>query len=134
MQRTEHDDEHGSDPRHLARRAHDAVPRTRLGHCAPACGYYDNVQVSFSSTPANWGSAQAPRSVPSSGGLSAAVGNEVLVLPFNHRAGVERLLAQHGRGLAALLFEPLSNRAGMVLPQPGFSTSCTRSRARTASC
>ena len=83
-------------------------------------GYYDYVQVSFSSTPANWGSAQAPMSVPSSGGLSPAVGDEVLVLPFNDRAGVERLLAQHGKGLAALLFEPLSNRAGMVLPQPGF--------------
>lgn len=83
-------------------------------------GYYDYVQVSFSSTPANWGSPQAPSSVPSSGGLSRAVGDEVLVLPFNDRAGVERLLAQHGREMAALLFEPLSNRAGMVLPEPGF--------------
>jgi len=44
----------------------------------------------------------------------------VLVLPFNDRGGVERLLAQHGKHIAALLFEPLSNRAGMVLPQPGF--------------
>ena len=83
-------------------------------------GYYDYVQVSFSSTPANWGSAQAPQSVPSSGGLSPTVGDDVLVLPFNDRAGVERLLAQHGSEMAALLFEPLSNRAGMVLPQPGF--------------
>ena len=83
-------------------------------------GYYDYVQVSFSSTPANWGSAQAPQSVPSSGGLSPTVGDDVLVLPFNDRAGVERLLAQHGKDMAALLFEPLSNRAGMVLPQPGF--------------
>lgn len=83
-------------------------------------GYYDYVQMSFSSAPANWGAAEAPRSVPSSAGLSSAVGDEVLVLPFNDRDGVERLLAQHGQGLAALLFEPLSNRAGMVLPQPGF--------------
>ncbi len=83
-------------------------------------GYYDYVQVSFSSTPANWGSAQAPQSVPSSGGLSPSVGDDVLVLPFNDRSGVERLLAQHGKDMAALLFEPLSNRAGMVLPQPGF--------------
>jgi glutamate-1-semialdehyde 2,1-aminomutase len=83
-------------------------------------GYYDYVQMSFASTPANWGPAQAPRSVPSSGGLSSGVSDEVLVLPFNDRAGVERLLEQHGKGLAALLFEPLSNRAGMVLPEPGF--------------
>ncbi|MFN0160701.1 MAG: aspartate aminotransferase family protein [Burkholderiales bacterium] len=83
-------------------------------------GYYDYVQMSFSSTPANWGTAEAPKSVPSSGGLSSGVGDEVVVLPFNDRSGVERLLAQHGRQLAALLYEPLSNRAGMVLPQPGF--------------
>ncbi|MFN0316172.1 MAG: aspartate aminotransferase family protein, partial [Burkholderiales bacterium] len=83
-------------------------------------GYYDYVQVSFASAPANWGPEQAPRSVPSSGGLSPAVGGEVVVLPFNDRAGVERLLAGQGESLAALLFEPLSNRAGMVLPEPGF--------------
>ena len=41
-------------------------------------GYCDYVQMSFSSTPANWGSAHAPRSVPSSAGLSSAVGDEVL--------------------------------------------------------
>ena len=33
-------------------------------------GYYDYVQVSYSSTPANWGPDEAPRSTPSSGGLA----------------------------------------------------------------
>lgn len=83
-------------------------------------GYYDYVQVSFSSTPANWGDAQAPRPVPSSGGLSPSVEQEVLVLPFNDPAGVERLLARHGARIAALLVEPLSNRSGMARPAPGF--------------
>ena len=83
-------------------------------------GYYDYVQMSFSSTPSNWGSAQAPQSVPSSGGLSRTVGEEVLVMPFNDPDGVERLLAKHGHEISALLFEPLSNRAGMALPAPGF--------------
>ncbi|MCC6627573.1 MAG: aspartate aminotransferase family protein [Chloroflexi bacterium] len=83
-------------------------------------GYYDYVQVSFSSTPATWGEPDTPASVPSSGGLAAGLEDDVLVLPFNDQDGVERLLEHHGGSLAALLVEPLSNRAGMPVPQPGF--------------
>jgi len=83
-------------------------------------GYYDYVQWSFTSTDANWGEAGTPRSIPSSGGLSAGVEREVVTLPFNDPDGVERLLQQHGSRVAALLVEPLSNRSGMVLPRPGF--------------
>lgn len=83
-------------------------------------GYYDYVQISASSTPSNWGAAQNPASVPSSAGLSSSVGDEVLVLPLNDPAGVERLLMQNQGRIAALLFEPLSNRGGMALPAPGF--------------
>ena len=83
-------------------------------------GYYDYVQVGVGSTPANWGEAHAPESVPSSGGLSATVSEEVLVLPFNDRVGVEQLLERHGRQIAALLVEPLSNKSGMAQPANGF--------------
>jgi glutamate-1-semialdehyde 2,1-aminomutase len=83
-------------------------------------GYYDYVQMSVLSSPANWGDAHTPRSVPSSGGLTSSVGEDVLTLPFNDPDGVERLLGQHGAGIAALLVEPLSNRSGMALPAPGF--------------
>jgi glutamate-1-semialdehyde 2,1-aminomutase len=83
-------------------------------------GYYDYVQMSVLSSPANWGDAHMPRSVPSSGGLTSSVGQDVLTLPFNDPDGVERLLGQHGPGIAALLVEPLSNRSGMALPAPGF--------------
>lgn len=95
--------------------------RTRIAKFEGAYhGYYDYVQMSFSSTPANWGDAQAPQSIPSSGGLAHSVGEEVLVMPFNDQSGVEQLLAKHGHAISALLFEPLSNRAGMALPAPGF--------------
>ncbi len=83
-------------------------------------GYYDYVQVGFSSQPDNWGEAATPNSTPSSGGLSGSVTEEVLVLPFNDRDGVTALLEKHGPELAAVLVEPLSNRSGMALPQPGF--------------
>lgn len=83
-------------------------------------GYYDYVQVSYSSTAANWGRADEPASVASSGGLAASVEGDVLVLPFNDRAAVERLLSQHGPSIAALILDPLSNRAGFPMPAEGF--------------
>ena len=83
-------------------------------------GYYDYVQVSYSSAPANWGPDDAPASTPSSGGLADSVLDDVLVLPYNDRAAVERLLEQHGSHLAALIVDPLSNRAGFPLPAEGF--------------
>lgn len=84
-------------------------------------GYYDYVQVSFSSTPENWGPADAPASTPSSGGLADSVPeNDVLTLPFNDPEGVEGLLAKHRRSLAAVIVDPLANRAGYPIPAEGF--------------
>jgi glutamate-1-semialdehyde 2,1-aminomutase len=83
-------------------------------------GYYDYAQVSYSSSPANWGDAAEPASVASSGGLADSVEDDVLVLPFNDRAAVERLFERHGAAIAALLMDPLSNRAGFPRPEPGF--------------
>lgn len=83
-------------------------------------GYYDYVQVSYNSGPSNWGSEAEPASVPSSGGLADSVVDDVLVLPFNDRPAVERLLAEHGETIAALLLDPLANRAGFPRPTDGF--------------
>jgi glutamate-1-semialdehyde 2,1-aminomutase len=83
-------------------------------------GYYDYVQVSFSSTPANWGPAEAPASTPSSGGLADTVLGDVLVMPFNDQKAVERLLERHGQSIAALILDPLSNKGGFPLPVEGF--------------
>jgi len=83
-------------------------------------GYYDYVQVSYSSTPANWGPPDAPASVSSSGGLADSVLEDVLVLPFNNTNAVEKLLERHGHSIAALILDPLSNRAGFPLPAEGF--------------
>jgi glutamate-1-semialdehyde 2,1-aminomutase len=83
-------------------------------------GYYDYVQVSFSSTPANWGPSEAPASTPSSGGLADTVLGDVLVMPFNDQKAVERLLERHGQSIAALVLDPLSNKGGFPLPAEGF--------------
>jgi glutamate-1-semialdehyde 2,1-aminomutase len=83
-------------------------------------GYYDYVQMSVLSSAANWGDPHAPRTVPSSGGLTRSAADDVLTLPFNDFDGVERLLDRHGGRVGALLVEPLSNRSAMAGPAPGF--------------
>jgi glutamate-1-semialdehyde 2,1-aminomutase len=83
-------------------------------------GYYDYVQVSYASSPANWGPEDEPATIPSSGGLADSVLGEVVTLPYNNRDAVERLLTRHGRNIAALIVDPLSNRAGFPLPAEGF--------------
>ncbi len=83
-------------------------------------GYYDYAQVSFNSTPNNWGPADSPASVASSGGLADSVTGDVFVVPYNDRAAAERLLDEHGSEIAAFITDPLSNRAGFPIPGEGF--------------
>ena len=83
-------------------------------------GYYDDVQVSFSSRPDDWGPDDSPASVPSSGGIPKHRVLETLVLPWNDRDACERLIGRHRNELAAVLVDPLSNRMGFVPPAEGF--------------
>ena len=83
-------------------------------------GYYEYAQVSYNSGPGNWGPESEPASVASSGGLADSVVDDVLVLPFNDRDAVERLFAESGKSIAALLMDPMSNRAGFPRPADGF--------------
>jgi glutamate-1-semialdehyde 2,1-aminomutase len=83
-------------------------------------GYYDYVQVSVATPPGAWGDDDTPASVASSGGLSPAVMDDVVVLPWNDREATARLLEQHGRAIAALILDPAANRGGIALPEPGF--------------
>ena len=83
-------------------------------------GYYDYAQISNGVAGLNLGDESAPRSVAGSGGLADSVSEDVLVLPFNNRPAVERLLEEHHQSIAALILDPLSNRAGFVRPAEGF--------------
>ena len=83
-------------------------------------GYYDDVQVSYSSRPDDWGPDDAPASVPSSGGVPKHRVLETLVLPWNDPDACERLVTRHASELAAVLVDPLSNRMGFIPPADGF--------------
>ena len=83
-------------------------------------GYYDDVQVSFHSTPPAWGPDDVPASLPSSGGIPKHRVQETLVLPWNDADATERLLVRHKNEVAAVIVDPLANRMGFIPPAPGF--------------
>jgi glutamate-1-semialdehyde 2,1-aminomutase len=85
-------------------------------------GYYDDVQVSFHSTPPNWGPDDAPASLPSSGGIPKHRVQETLVLPWNDADATERLILRHKNELAAVIVDPLANRMGFIAAAPGYLT------------
>ncbi|MCZ6676771.1 MAG: aspartate aminotransferase family protein [Candidatus Poribacteria bacterium] len=68
------------------------------------------------------GPAHRPRSVPSSAGLSPAIAEEVLVLPFNDATACEEIISSNAEDLAAVIVDPLATGAGMTLPVDGFLT------------
>jgi glutamate-1-semialdehyde 2,1-aminomutase len=77
-------------------------------------GSYDYAEVSLSSAPENWGSLAEPASVAYAQGTPPAVLADVVVLPFNHPAMAVRRIEQHARELAAVIVDPVPNRAGLM--------------------
>ena len=76
-------------------------------------GSHDVVEVSSAPPLEKAGPETAPNSVPSAGGMSPNSAGEVVVLPYNDEASVERLIGQHCNELACVIFDP---KAG-ILPQ-----------------
>ncbi|WP_374440363.1 aspartate aminotransferase family protein [Stella sp.] len=82
-------------------------------------GSYDHVEVSLDSKPGNWGEA-APAGTKYARGTPDAVVGDTVILPFNDADAAVRLLEAHGSRLAALLFDPLPSRVGLIPATPGF--------------
>ena len=66
------------------------------------------------------GSGVATLSLPDCAGVPASMTAETLVAPFNDRAAVEQLFAQHDGTIAAIIVEPVPANMGLVPPEPGF--------------
>ena len=58
-----------------------------------------------------------PAAMPDSAGIPHAIGDEVLIAPYNDLATVEALLAAHHQELAAVIVEPYQR---VIPPAPGF--------------
>ena len=96
-----------------AARAHTGRPKIAKFEGAYH-GSYDFVEVSLGSTPANWGSLDAPASTPYSRGTPASVLDEVVVLPFNYPDKAVARIEREARHLAAVVLDPVPNRVGLM--------------------
>ena len=76
------------------------------------------------------GPADRPRSVPSSAGLSPAIVEEVLVLPFNNPEACAEIINENAGDLAAVIVDPLGTGAGTTLPVNGFLTHLSEATKR----
>ncbi|HZQ59960.1 MAG TPA: aspartate aminotransferase family protein, partial [Casimicrobiaceae bacterium] len=75
-------------------------------------GSYDYVEVSLETPPP--AGSEAPPRVAYSRGTPQGVLDDVVVIPFNDPAAASRILLEHARELAAIIFDPLPNRAGLI--------------------
>ncbi|MBI3856653.1 MAG: aspartate aminotransferase family protein [Planctomycetes bacterium] len=93
-------------------------------------GWFDSVFYSTAPKLEDAGPREAPRAVPVSKGQSPGESDNVIVLPWNDLALVEKTLSDLGREIAALITEPVMCNSGGILPKPGFleglRTLCTR--------
>lgn len=83
-------------------------------------GWTDSVLVSYHPELAEAGSYDAPHLVPGTPGQSQAALSDVIVLPWNNLAVLERATRQQAAELAAVIMEPVMCNSGMVEPSPGY--------------
>jgi glutamate-1-semialdehyde 2,1-aminomutase len=67
------------------------------------------------------GSGLATFGIPGTPGVPEAATAATLVLPYNDRAAVEKVFAEHGDRIACLVTEASPGNMGVVPPEPGFN-------------
>jgi glutamate-1-semialdehyde 2,1-aminomutase len=88
--------------------------RPKIAKCEGAYhGSYDYAEVSLDPTPDTWG-RNAPVSVAFAKGTPENVLADVITLPFNNPEAAVSLIREHGAELAAVLVDPMPNRAGLA--------------------
>jgi len=66
------------------------------------------------------GSGATTLGVPDSAGVPAEVAQQTVLAPYNDLAAVDRVMAEHGDDVAAILVEPAAGNMGYVPPVDGF--------------
>ena len=67
------------------------------------------------------GSGVATLALPGSAGVPAPIAAQTLVIPYNDRAALEAVFAEHGDRIAAVIVEAAAANMGVVSPEPGFN-------------
>lgn len=79
------------------------------------------------------GSGSLTLGVPTSPGVPESVVAQTTVLPFNDVEALERLFADRGHEIAAVIVEPIAGNMGVVPPVPGFLETIRRVTEDTGS-
>ena len=79
---------------------------------------------------ASAGSGLATFAVPGTPGVPESSTALTLVLPYNDRAAVEKVFAEHGDRIACLITEAAPGNMGVVPPEPGFNAFLAETCAR----
>lgn len=83
-------------------------------------GSHDFASVSVGPPLELAGPESEPKGVISSKGIPACVLNETLILPYNDRAAVEKLILKNKSRLAAVIVDPVMCMAGLIRPEGDF--------------
>jgi glutamate-1-semialdehyde 2,1-aminomutase len=105
----------GSEAVMMAVRAARALTgRAKVAKCEGAYhGNYDPVEVSFDSSPENWGSNR-PAAVAYNRGTPASVLQQTVVVPFNDLPVTKEQLSEEAGDIACVLLDPMPARAGLI--------------------
>ncbi len=112
----------GSEADHVALRlARAATGRAKVlrfeGHYH---GWFDGVAVGIGGAADAIGPRAAPTPAAWTAGLTRGAHDDVVVLPWNDLALVERTLAERGHEIAAVITEPIMANNGCIEPAAGF--------------
>ncbi len=83
-------------------------------------GWFNDVAVSIKPQIEEAGSADAPRTVSGSAGIPKEYLEKVIVLPYNDFGAVEKVVAERGHEIAAILVEPVMHSCGCMRPVDGY--------------
>jgi glutamate-1-semialdehyde 2,1-aminomutase len=83
-------------------------------------GWVDSILISYHPSAEQAGDPDYPNTVLASRGQTQNAAENVLVAPWNSVAAVERIFADRGRDIAAVITEPVLCNSGCLLPGDGY--------------
>ena len=94
--------------------------RPKIAKCEGAYhGSYDFAEVSLSTGPEDWGQNE-PVPKAYSKGTPQGVLDDVVVVPYHDEVAAEQLLKRNAGDLAAVVYDPVSSRVGMISPTKAY--------------
>ena len=89
-------------------------------------GWLDSILISYHPSAEQCGDPDRPNVVLASRGQVANATDNVLVAPWNSAEAVERIFAERGKDIAAVITEPVLCNSGGLLPEGGYLSALRR--------